>query len=105
MADDRKAKMVEVRDRADDELHGSLERARDELFRLKLGRFTNQIENVMQIRVMRREIARIMTVINERKHGIRSDSASSGGSSSRGSGSQTGRSQSAGGAVAAGAEE
>lgn len=67
MADKSKNKMVEIRDRSDEELRASLERARDELFRLKLGRFTNQIENVMQIRNKRREIARIMTVMSERK--------------------------------------
>jgi large subunit ribosomal protein L29 len=61
--------MVDVRDRSADDLKTSLSTARDELFRLKLGRFTNQIENVMQIRNKRREIARIMTVISERKHG------------------------------------
>jgi large subunit ribosomal protein L29 len=62
-------KMVEIRDRSNEELSGSLSRAKDELFRLKLGRFTNQLENVMQIRNKRREIARIMTVISAREHG------------------------------------
>ena len=62
--------MIEVRDRTDEELDGSLTRAKDELFRLKLGRFTNQLENVMQIRQKRREIARINTVINARKLGL-----------------------------------
>jgi len=63
-------KMVEIRDRSDDELQGSLERAKDELFRLKLGRFTNQLENVMQIRSKRREIARIQTILSARKKGL-----------------------------------
>jgi len=60
-------KMVEIRDRSDDELYGSLERAKDELFRLKLNRSTNQLENVMTIRGKRREIARIMTVLSARR--------------------------------------
>jgi large subunit ribosomal protein L29 len=63
-------KMVDIRDRSDDELHGSLERAKDELFRLKLNRSTNQLENVMTIRGKRREIARIMTVLSARRKGI-----------------------------------
>lgn len=67
---DRSTKMVEIRDRSDEELMASLERAEDELFRLKLGRFTNQLENVMQIRNKRREIARIKTVLSARKKGI-----------------------------------
>ena len=62
-------KMVEIRDRSDAELSMSLERARDELFRLKLGRFTNQLENVMQIRSKRREIARVQTVLSARRCG------------------------------------
>jgi large subunit ribosomal protein L29 len=62
-------KMIEIRDRSDDELASSLVRAREELFRLKLGRFTNQLENTMQIRQKRREIARIQTVISARRLG------------------------------------
>ncbi|MBI4508546.1 MAG: 50S ribosomal protein L29 [Deltaproteobacteria bacterium] len=62
--------MVEVRDRSDGELVASLDRARDELFRLKLSRLTNQLEDVMQIRNKRREIARINTVLSARQRGI-----------------------------------
>ncbi len=70
MAAERGPKMVEIRDRSDDELASSLDRAKDELFRLKLNRFTNQLENVMQLRTKRREIARIMTVLSARKRGL-----------------------------------
>ena len=63
-------KFAEIRDRSDQELLDSRDRARDELFRLKLGRFTNQLTNVMQIRQKRREIARIETVISARRHGL-----------------------------------
>ena len=69
MADTKGPKMVEIRDKSDEELHASLDRAKDELFRLKLNRFTNQLENVMTIRQKRREVARIMTVISARKSG------------------------------------
>ena len=62
-------KMVEIRDRSDEELMGSLDRAKDELFRLKLNRSTNQLENVMTIRSKRREIARIMTILSARHRG------------------------------------
>jgi large subunit ribosomal protein L29 len=67
---DEKTKMVDIRDRSDEELAVSLDRARDELFRLKLNRVTNQIENVMQIRHKRREVARIMTVMSARRKGL-----------------------------------
>ena len=63
-------KMVEIRDRTDEELVSSLERARDELFRLKLQRNTNQLENTMQIRHKRHEVARIMTVLSARGSGL-----------------------------------
>jgi ribosomal protein L29 len=63
-------KFAEIRDRSDQELLDSRDRARDELFRLKLGRFTNQLTNVMQIRQKRREISRIETVISARRHGL-----------------------------------
>jgi large subunit ribosomal protein L29 len=69
MADTKGPKMVEIRDRSDDELAASLDRAKDELFRLRLNRYTNQLENVMQLRGKRREIARIMTVLTARKRG------------------------------------
>ena len=64
-------KIAEIHDRSDEELLASRDRARDELFRLKLGRFTNQLTNVMQIRAKRREIARIETVISARRHGLK----------------------------------
>ena len=69
MADTKGAKMVEIRDRSDEELSASLDRARDELFRLRLNRHTNQLENVMQLRSKRREVARIMTVLSARRRG------------------------------------
>ena len=64
---DKGDKMVEIRGRSDEELRDSLLRAKDELFRLKLGRVTNQLQNPMQIRAKRREIARIETVITAKK--------------------------------------
>ncbi len=70
MAEEDTQKIVEIRDLPDDELAGSLARAKDELFRFKLNRFTNQLENVMQIRNKRREIARIQTVQSARKKGL-----------------------------------
>jgi len=58
--------MERIRDLPDSELVQSLDRARDELFRLKLGHHTNQVENPMSLRAKRREVARIMTVIRAR---------------------------------------
>ncbi len=55
----------EIRESSSDELGSRLIRLEGELFRLKLRRHTNQLENMMQIRSTRREIARVMTIMNE----------------------------------------
>jgi large subunit ribosomal protein L29 len=70
MAEKGTTKMVEIRDKSDEELTSALDRAKDELFRFKLAKNTNQLENQMQIRNKRREVARIMTVLSARKQGI-----------------------------------
>jgi large subunit ribosomal protein L29 len=75
MSANKGPKMVEIRDRSDEELDASLERSKDELFRLKLNRSTNQLENVMTIRTKRREIARIMTVRAARHRGLEAKKA------------------------------
>ena len=75
MATDKAPKMVEIREQPSDELQAALLRAKDELFRLKLSRSTNQLENTMKIRAKRKEVARIMTVLTERKRGAAQGSA------------------------------
>src|SRR5688572_11138088 len=75
----------EIRDRADDEIRGLVLRGREELFRLRLGRFTNQLENTMQIRNKRRELARMLTILSRRRHGDenKGQTFSSGGATPR----------------------
>jgi large subunit ribosomal protein L29 len=58
-----------IRDLPDQELTESLVRAREELFRLKLGNYTNQVENALQLRFKRREVARILTIMRSRALG------------------------------------
>lgn len=65
----RKEALEQIRDLPDDELTQSLARARDELFRLKLGMYTNQVENTASVRAKKREVARILTVIAARARG------------------------------------
>jgi large subunit ribosomal protein L29 len=62
--------LTEVRDLPDDELTSNLARLRDELFRLKLGQHTNQVTSTALLTTKRRDIARILTVLNGRKHGV-----------------------------------
>lgn len=59
-----------IRDLPDNELDQALDRARDELFRLRLGLYTNQVENTMTLRAKRREVARILTIRTARQKGL-----------------------------------
>lgn len=61
-----KESLERIRDLPENELRDALGRARDELFRLRLGNYTNQIENPLTLRSKRREIAQIMTVMRGR---------------------------------------
>lgn len=58
-----------IRDLPDGELAESATKARDELFRLKLSSYTNQVQDTASIRTKRRELARILTIANGRKAG------------------------------------
>ncbi len=57
----------EMRERGDDDLVRMLEDTRSELFRSRLNNATHQLDNTNSIRQSRREIARIKTIMNERK--------------------------------------
>jgi ribosomal protein L29 len=59
-----------MRDQPDDELRAALARTRDELFRLHLGQHTNQVTSTAQLQSKRRDIARILTILNGRKAGF-----------------------------------
>ena len=63
----RKEALGRIRDLPDDELGQAHGRAREELFRLKLGNYTNQVENTVSVRHKRRELARILTIQRARE--------------------------------------
>jgi large subunit ribosomal protein L29 len=65
----RKESLERLRDLPDGELRDALGRAQDELFRLRLGHYTNQVENTMSLREKRREVARIETILRSRALG------------------------------------
>jgi large subunit ribosomal protein L29 len=58
------------RDQPDDELRAALANTRDELFRLHLGQHTNQVTSTALLQSKRRDIARIMTILNGRTSGL-----------------------------------
>ena len=64
------AELEKLRDQPDDELRAQLANTRDELFRLHLGQHTNQVTSTALLRTKRRDIARIMTILNNRKNGL-----------------------------------
>ena len=59
-----KEKVHELRD---DELQQKLESLKTELFNLRLSHATGQLSNPLQIQNVRRDIARVKTVIRERE--------------------------------------
>lgn len=61
--------LSKLRDQSNEELQALLDTTRDELFRLKLGQYTNQVTSTAGMTTKRRDIARILTVLNGRKAG------------------------------------
>jgi large subunit ribosomal protein L29 len=59
-------KAAELRDLPDEELRGKLRELQEELFNLRFQLATGQIENVSRIRTVRRDIARLKTVQQQR---------------------------------------
>jgi len=64
-------KIEEVRGKTDAELEFDLEELKKELFELRFKGATDTSNNPARIKTIRRAIARIETVANERKTGIR----------------------------------
>ena len=63
-------KVDELRALQEDELGGKLKAARRELYELRFKHAVGQLENSSQISKVRHDIARIMTVLQERAFGI-----------------------------------
>jgi large subunit ribosomal protein L29 len=60
-------KAADVRAKSDDELSGELDGLGKEIFNLRFQRANGQLENTARVRQVRREIARIKTVLGERR--------------------------------------
>jgi large subunit ribosomal protein L29 len=57
----------ELRNLSDLELTQKLQEAYQELFNLRFRQATKQLDNTSRIRIVRREIARLKTVVRERE--------------------------------------
>ena len=60
-------KVAELRDRSVDQLTDELVKLKKEQFNLRFQRASGQLENTARFRVVRRDIARIMTVLCQRE--------------------------------------
>ena len=63
-------KPAELRDLEADDLETRLREAKEELFNLRFQAATGQLENHGRLRAVRRDIARIYTLMRERELGI-----------------------------------
>ncbi len=63
-------KAREIREMNNDELRKALNDSKEELFKLKFQLATGQLDNPMRIKEIKRDIARVQTIIRERELGI-----------------------------------
>jgi large subunit ribosomal protein L29 len=61
---------TELRQLGDEELVGKLSEAKEELFNLRFQAATGQLENNSRLKTVRKDIARIYTLMRERELGI-----------------------------------
>lgn len=64
------ANIVELREMSDDKLDELLENAREEMFNLRFQKATAQLDNYARLRIVRREIAQLETVLHMRQIAI-----------------------------------
>jgi len=62
-------KPAELRELSDDELRDKDDELKDQLFKLKFQHALGQLEDAMKMKNIRRDRARIKTIINERERG------------------------------------
>jgi large subunit ribosomal protein L29 len=60
-------KAEEVRELTEDEIRQKIEESQEELFRLRFRSATQALENPMLVRTLRRDIARMKTILRERE--------------------------------------
>jgi large subunit ribosomal protein L29 len=56
----------ELRDKTPDELRDALKALKKEAFNLRFQQATSQMENTSRVRQVRRNVARVMTILNEK---------------------------------------
>ncbi|MFD0558353.1 LSU ribosomal protein L29P [Stackebrandtia endophytica] len=61
---------VELRELSDEDLQARLRESKEELFNLRVQSATGQLDNNQMLKTVRRNIARIYTIMSERELGI-----------------------------------
>lgn len=61
------AKISKIRELALEELEREVENLSDQLFRLRFQKATGQLENALKIQHVRRDLARVKTVLTQRR--------------------------------------
>jgi large subunit ribosomal protein L29 len=82
----------EIRDMSDGDIHARVTELEEERFRLKFRSATEPLENPLRLRTIRRDIARLKTILRERQLAAGAREAGGGGATA-GSASTRGRGQ------------
>jgi large subunit ribosomal protein L29 len=69
-------KMVDIRSKKDEDLVAELRNLKDELFSLKFQHATSQLTNTGRLRTVKRDIAKVMTLMKERAIQVQADEKS-----------------------------
>lgn len=60
-------KINDIRELGENELKEKVKELREEIFRLKWQKSLNQLDNIAKIKNVRKDLARVLTVLNEKK--------------------------------------
>lgn len=71
-------KPSEIRDKSDEELAQLEGELRDKLIKLQVARATQRATNTAQFSRIKKDIARVKTILHERKRGLAGDDADAG---------------------------
>ncbi len=66
-------KINEIRDLSVEEINDKIKEAKAELFNLRFQNATNQLENPMRIAAVKKEIARLNTILKEKELGLNAE--------------------------------
>ena len=61
-------KSKEVREKTDDELTMLEENLEEEIFNLRFQQHTSRLENTSRVKSVRRDLARVKTILNDKQH-------------------------------------